>query len=167
MNNSFSKVIADGSEYYVLGLDQLTAGSFLSASITRLAVDGSLLWTRSLDITSQWNDAIRIQPSGDLLVVGHSTPLNNSLGKSIMGRIDASGNFAWVKEYDAPERDYFLKIIENPIPHNPAFPYYVLGGQKKFPGLSGTWDDVVLLNMNANGNFNWNEFMLALMMMNF
>ncbi len=155
LNNSFGKVILDGGDYYVLGQDQPTVGSLSNATISRLAFDGKLLWTRSLDIASQWNDAIRINPSGDLLVVGNSLPLANPFGKSIMGRIDASGNFAWVREYDAPERDLFLKIIENPIPQNPSFPYYVLGGQKEIPGLSQTWDDVVLLNMNANGNFLW------------
>ncbi|MEO6691736.1 MAG: hypothetical protein ABIO44_05295, partial [Saprospiraceae bacterium] len=161
LDNSFSKVIQDGTEYYVLGQDQPSTGALSRATVSRLASDGTLLWTKSLGIASQWNDAIRVK-KGDLMLVGNSLPLANPMGKSIMGRIDANGNFAWVREYDEPGgRDYFLRIIENPNPQNPNFPYYVIGGQKEVPGLSNTWDDVVMLNINGNGNYNWKKIYVS------
>jgi len=160
LDNSFSKVIPDGSEYYVLGQDQPIAGALSRATVTRLAADGSLLWTKSLDIPSQWNDAIRVK-KGDLILVGNSLP-GDATSKSIMGRITNTGNYDWLKSYDDPGgRDFFLHIIENPFPQNPNFPYYVIGGQKEVPGLSGTWDDVVMLNINGSGNFNWKKIYIS------
>ncbi len=161
LDNSYTSVIQDGAEYYVLGQDQNSVGALGRATVSRLASDGTLLWTKSLGIASQWNDAIRVK-KGDLILVGNSLPLANPMGKSIMGRIDANGNFAWVREYDElGGRDYFLRIVENPKPQNPNFPYYVIGGQKEVPGLSNTWDDVVMLNINGNGNYNWKKMYVS------
>ncbi|MEP7197339.1 MAG: T9SS type A sorting domain-containing protein [Saprospiraceae bacterium] len=161
LDNSFSKVIQDGNEYYVLGQDQPSAGALSRATVSRLASDGTLLWTKSLGISSQWNDAIRVK-KGDLMLVGNTLQLTDALGKSIMGRIDANGNFAWVREYDEPGgRDFFLRIIENPNPENPNYPYYVMGSQKEVLGLSSTWDDVVILNVNGNGNYNWKKIYVS------
>lgn len=155
LDNSFSKVIQDGPEYYVLGQDKPITGAS-RATVTRLASDGSLLWTKSLDIASQWNDAIKVN-NGDLIAVGNTLP-GDASSKSIMGRITTTGTFSWVKSYDDPGgRDYFLRIIENPAPQNPNYPYYVIGAQKEVLGLSSTWDDVVMLNINGNGNFNWKK----------
>ncbi|MBK8701300.1 MAG: T9SS type A sorting domain-containing protein [Saprospiraceae bacterium] len=160
LDNSFSKVIQDGSEYYVLGQDQPFTGAVSRATVSRLASDGSLLWTKSLDIASQWNDAIRVN-NGDLILVGNSLP-GDASSKSIMGRITNTGSFAWTKSYDEPGgRDFFLHIIENPAPQNPNFPFYVLGGQRETSGPSSTWDDVVILNINGSGNFNWKKIYVS------
>jgi len=121
LDNSFSKVIPDGSEYYVLGQDQPIVGALSRATVTRLAADGSLLWTKSLDIPSQWNDAIRVK-KGDLILVGNSLP-GDATAKSIMGRITPTGIFTWLKSYDdLGGRDIFLRIIENPVPQNTNYP---------------------------------------------
>lgn len=156
LDNSFSKVIPDGSEYYVLGQDQPIVGALSRATVTRLAADGSLLWTKSLDIPSQWNDAIRVK-KGDLILVGNSLP-GDATAKSIMGRITPTGIFTWLKSYDdLGGRDIFLRIIENLVPQNTNYPYYILGAQLEILGLSQTWDDVVMININDNGNFNWKK----------
>lgn len=160
LDNSFSKVIPDGTEYYVLGQDQPSSGALPRATVTRLAADGSLLWTKSLDIPSQWNDAIRVK-KGDLILVGNSLP-GDATAKSIMGRITNTGSYTWLKSYDEPGgRDIFLHIIENPAPQNPNYQYYILGTQKEVLGLSQTWDDAVILNINGNGNFNWKKIYVS------
>ncbi|MBK8243139.1 MAG: T9SS type A sorting domain-containing protein [Saprospiraceae bacterium] len=156
LDNSFSKVIPDGTEYYVLGQDQPSISALPRATVTRLAADGSILWTKSLDIPSQWNDAIRVK-KGDLILVGNSLP-GDATAKSIMGRITATGTYTWLKSYDdLGGRDIFLRIIENPVPQNTNYPYYILGAQLEILGLSQTWDDVVMMNINDNGNFNWKK----------
>ncbi len=156
LDNSFSKVIPDGTEYYVLGQDQPSISALPRATVTRLAADGSILWTKSLDIPSQWNDAIRVK-KGDLILVGNSLP-GDATAKSIMGRITPTGIYTWLKSYDdLGGRDIFLRIIENPVPQNTNYPYYILGAQLEILGLSQTWDDVVMININDNGNFNWKK----------
>lgn len=156
LDNSFSKVIPDGTEYYVLGQDQPSVTTLPRATVTRLAADGSILWIKSLDIPSQWNDAIRVK-KGDLILVGNSLP-GDATAKSIMGRITATGTYTWLKSYDdLGGRDIFLRIIENPVPQNTNYPYYILGAQLEILGLSQTWDNVVMMNINDNGNFNWKK----------
>ena len=46
LDNSFSKVIPDGTEYYVLGQDQPSISALPRATVTRLAADGSILWIK-------------------------------------------------------------------------------------------------------------------------
>lgn len=71
LDNSFSKVIKDGSDYYVLGQDEPNNGSLFNATVTRLNANGTEQWTLSLTIPSVWNDAV-LTPSGELIVVGNT-----------------------------------------------------------------------------------------------
>ncbi|MFM9950518.1 MAG: choice-of-anchor L domain-containing protein, partial [Saprospiraceae bacterium] len=152
LDESFSKVIRSGSNYYTLGAGEVTNGQPLRATVTRLNALGELQWTLSLNTASQWNDAV-LTPSGSLLVVGHSLPDDNT-SRSIMGLVTAAGAFTWLRSYDIPGSDGFTRIVQNPIPENAAFPYYVLGSQTD---IGGGTAELVLLNLNESGNFNWKK----------
>ncbi len=156
LDNSFSKVIPDGSNYYVLGQDEFTDGTPPSATVTRLDANGMHLWTLSLNISSVWNDAV-LTPSGDLLVVGSTLPFDVN-SQSLMGLVtpNGGGSFTWVRTYDVPGREGNTRIVRSPSPQNPAFPYYVLGTQFD-PNGNATWDDVILMNINESGTFNWKK----------
>lgn len=156
LDNSFSKVIQDGSNYYVLGQDEFNDGTPPAASVTRLDANGNHQWTLSLHISSVWNDAV-LTPSGDLLVVGSTLPFD-AASKSLMGLVTPTGGggFAWVRTYDVPGREANTSIVRSPSPQNPAFPYYILGSQFD-PNGNSTWDDVILLNINESGTYNWKK----------
>lgn len=154
LDNSFSKVIQDGSNFYVLGQNEPSIGALNRATVTRLDANGMHQWTLSLSIASVWNDAV-LTPTGDLLVVGYSLPFDPTT-QSLMGRITPSGSFSWVRAYNQPGRDAFWRIVRNPVSQNPAFPYYVVGTQNQ-PSSTTTTEDVVLFNLDANGTFNWKK----------
>ncbi|MBL0112715.1 MAG: PKD domain-containing protein [Saprospiraceae bacterium] len=46
--------------------------------------------------------------------------------------------------------------MRNPVPQNPSFPYYVCGLQNDAAG-GAQQDDVILLNLNEAGTFNWKK----------
>lgn len=156
LDNSFSKVIKDGANYYVLGQNEASVGAPKFGTVTRLDANGLHLWTLESDVASVWNDAV-LTPSGDLLVVGSTLPFDAST-KSLIGLVTPAGggNFTWLRSYLEPGtgKNSFTRIVKNPNPQNASFPYYVLGTQTK-PGLATS--DVVLLNLNANGTFNWKK----------
>ena len=156
LDNNFTKVIQHGSNYYVLGQDQPTSGSTPHATVTRLDANGIHQWTLSLNIPSAWNDAV-LTPTGDLLVVGNTLP-GDASNNSIMGLVTTSGggNFTWLRTYDVPGREGLARIIRNPNPQNASFPYYVIGSQFDANGPA-TWDDIILMNINAVGTFNWKK----------
>ncbi|MDZ4679028.1 MAG: choice-of-anchor L domain-containing protein, partial [Saprospiraceae bacterium] len=152
LDESFSKVIQSGTNYYVLGIGETTDGLPGRATVTRLNASGQLQWTLSMNTASQWNDAV-LTPSGNLLVVGHSLPNDNTSG-GIMGLVTAAGAFTWVRSYNIPGNDGFTRIVQNPVPQNAAFPYYVLGFQTE---IGASTAELVLLNLNESGTFNWKK----------
>ncbi|MFM9947362.1 MAG: choice-of-anchor L domain-containing protein, partial [Saprospiraceae bacterium] len=152
LDESFSKVIQSGTNYYVLGSGEITNGQPARATVTRLNALGELQWTLSLNVASQWNDAV-LTPGGNLLVVGHSLPDDNT-SRSIMGLVTAAGAFSWVRAYDQPQRDGFLRIVQNPGAQTPLFPYYVLGAQTDVM-TSNT--EMFLMNLSENGALNWKK----------
>ncbi len=154
LDEAFGKVIPHGSEYYVLGSGVPAAGQTARATVSRISATGQLLWTRRLDIASQWNDAV-LTPGGNLLVVGHTLPLDAN-SQSLMGVITPSGTFSWVRTYNVPGRESFNRVARNPAPSNAGFPYYVLGFQQE-PGAVTNWDDVVLLTVSEAGNIGWKK----------
>ena len=156
LDNNFTKVIQHGANFYVLGQDQPTSGSIPHATVTRLDANGIHQWTLRLDIPSVWNDAV-LTPSGDLFVVGSTLP-GDATNKSIMGLVTLSGggNFTWIRTYDVPGREGLSRIVRSPNPQNSSFPYYVLGSQFDANG-NAIWDDAILINIDANGTFNWKK----------
>lgn len=156
LDNNFTKVIQHGSNYYVLGQDQPTSGSTPHATVTRLDANGIHQWTLSLNIPSVWNDAV-LTPTGDLLVIGNTLP-GDATNNSLMGLVTTTGggNFTWLRSYDVPGREGLSRIIRNPNPQNASFPYYVIGSQFDAIGPA-TWDDIILMNINAAGTFNWKK----------
>lgn len=56
LDNSFTKVIRSGTNYYVLGRDEPTNGALTRATVTRLNALGEHQWTLRLDMASAWND---------------------------------------------------------------------------------------------------------------
>ena len=158
LDNSFYKVIPDGTGYYVLGQNELAVGALPNATVTYLNANGTHKWTLTMDIPSVWNDAVLDAPSGDLLVVGSTLPFDPN-SQSLMARVTevgGLGTFLHLRRYDEFGRDAFNRIVENPVPDNPAFPYYVLGIQNQ-PGATPTTDDVVLLNVDADCKILWKK----------
>ncbi len=157
LDNSFSKVIKDGSHYYVLGQNEASDGATQFGTVTRLDSNGLHLWTLEPNIASVWNDAV-LTPTGDLLVVGSTLPFDAS-SKSLIGLVTPAGggDFTWLRSYLEPgtNKNSFTRIVKNPNPLNAAFPYYVLGTQTKNGDPS--INDVVLLNLNTNGTFNFKK----------
>jgi len=156
LDNNFTKVIQHGSNYYVLGQDQPAIGSIPHATVTRLDANGIHQWTLSLALPSIWNDAV-LTPSGDLFVVGSTLP-GDATNKSIMGLVSLSGggSFTWLRTYDVPGREGPSRIVRSPNPQSSSFPYYVLGSQFDANG-NAIWDDAILINIDANGTFNWKK----------
>jgi PKD repeat protein len=154
LNESFSKVIPHGSDYYVLAQAEAATGQQPRATVSRINAAGQLLWTRSLNVSSQWNDAV-LTNSGNLMVVGHTLPLDAN-SQSLMGVITSAGAFSWVRSYNVPGRDFFTRVVRNPMPDNAAFPYYVMGVQWD-PAGDANWDDVVLLTVSEAGNLGWKK----------
>jgi len=156
LDETFNKVIKSGTNYYVLGTAEITNGQQPRATVTRLNAAGELQWTLSVNTASQWNDAV-LTPTGDLLVVGRSLPDDNT-SRAIMGRVTATGTFAWLRSYDQPNRDGFDRIVRNPVPQTGTHPYYVLGHQlQALPAV----DDVFLMNIDENGDINWKKIYLS------
>lgn len=151
-DNAFTKVIPIGTAFYVLGSDQSSAGAISRATVSRVDASGALLWTLSLSIASEWNDAV-LTPSGGLLLVGKTLPDDNT-NRSLMALVTSAGAFTWARAYEAPAREAFTRIVRNPSPQSAAFPYYVLGTQQQ---AGSTNNDVVLLNISESGNFNWKK----------
>lgn len=87
-DNSFTKVIEDGTHYFVLGQDETVEGQTKRATVSRLDANGSHLWTLSLETGSIWNDAVLVSP-GELIVVGSTLPFDATT-QSIIGRISTS-----------------------------------------------------------------------------
>ena len=116
LNNSFSKIIVDGANFYVLGQDEPTAGATPHATVTRLDANGIHQWTLRLDIPSVWNDAV-LTLSGDLLVVGSTLPFD-ATSKSLMGLVTPAGGggFTWVRTYDVTGREGNTRIVRSPSP---------------------------------------------------
>ncbi|MCC6412233.1 MAG: PKD domain-containing protein [Saprospiraceae bacterium] len=153
-DNAFTQIIQNGLNTFVLGSDQPSAGAPGRATVSRLGPTGNLLWTRSLNIPSVWNDAVAT-PNGNLLLVGATMPQDAS-ARSLMGLLTPSGTFTWVQAYDAPGREAFTNIERNFSPQNSSFPYYVLGFQND-SGSGLPSDDVVLLTANDAGSFGWKK----------
>ena len=154
-NNYFIKVIKHGANYYVLGLNNKSNGMLPDATVSYMDATGHLIWTLSTNIPSAWNDAV-LTPTGDLLVVGSTIPLDAS-AKSLIGSVGPTGgSFNWLNVYDAPEKDVFNRIIESTNPQLSAFPYYVLGSQNQPGGMSFT-EDVILYNFDEDGGINWKK----------
>ncbi len=161
LNNTFTKVLRSGTDYYVLGSDQPSAGAQDRATVTRLDAQGQLQWTLRLDIASQWNDAV-VTPNGDLLVVGHTLPFDAN-SQSLAARVTPVGSFSWSRSYNVPGRETFHRVVRNPNPNNAAYPYYIVGIQKDPTNTSVTWDDVVLLTLSDAGNLGWKKIYSALL----
>lgn len=154
LNESFAKVIPHGAEYYVLGQAEAAAGQQPRATVSRINAGGQLLWTRRLDVASQWNDAV-LTPSGNLLLVGHTLPLDPN-SQSLMGLITPAGAFNWLRNYNTTGRESFNRVVLNPMPDNAVSPYYVLGFQQE-PNAVFSWDDVVLLTVSEAGAIGWKK----------
>lgn len=155
LNNTFSKVIAAGSNYFVVGSNQTTSGGLARATVSYMNAQGQLQWTRTLDNASVWNDAM-LTMNGNLLVVGNTLPADAN-NQSLMGVITPAGAFLWVRSYNVTGREGFQKVARNPTPQNTAFPYYVLGLEYEQNNIIGSasWDNVTLQNINELGTVNW------------
>ena len=152
-DNYFSKVIQDGTNYYVLGQVQSpTTNAIWFATVSRVDATGTLIWTLSLDIGSVWNDAV-LTPTGDLLVVG-ATVGTRSDSRSLFARVSSTGSFVWTKIFDYPNEETVNKIVKNPVPTNATYPYYAVG---KHAVVTGNSNDVVLFNLNDLGVFNFKK----------
>lgn len=105
-DNSFSRIIPAGQEFYALGSENGMA------TVSRINSSGGWVWTRALSIGSAWANGFVIPGSGNLLVVGFTLPFNSS-NKSLIGEIDPFGNFICVNEVDGPGNEALGRIDAN------------------------------------------------------
>jgi PKD repeat protein len=153
LDNRFNKVVREGGFFYALGTDEPNEGVTPHATLTKLNSQGQIQWTIRMGVPSVWNDIV-VTDEGNLLLVGGTMPYDLS-SHSLMGLATPAGNMLWVNTYNLSSRETLSKVVRHPNPDNPDFPYYVLGA---FQQLNATTnDDVHLINIDANGGFNWRK----------
>lgn len=152
--NAGWKVIPNGSNYYVIGSNQVSSGGLDRGSISYINSAGEWIWQRGLNVASVLMDGV-LTPSGDLLFVGSTLPSGES-SAGIIGSINTDGTINWLNTYDQPGKDEMWLIKRSANPENFEFPYVVAGLQADDPGnpeaVNGT-----LLTMNESGAFNWKK----------
>lgn len=136
-SNSFSKVIPHGSSFYVLGSDNG------QATITRIDQTGAWLWTRRLDILSNWTDGVVISGSGNLYVVGFTLPFNSN-NKSLIGEITPNGTFLCIKSLEGPGNEALTRIKLNPGGTFAAVGFHTVNNLR----------DVVIYNLSSSCTVN-------------
>lgn len=149
-DNQFTKIIPDGSNYYILGTNNG------QATVSRINSSGAIQWTRSLNVGSSWSDAA-LTAGGSLFVVGQTTPVG-STNRSIMGVITQAGTFSWVRSYDAPlgqGGESFRRVARDPSSGN----FYVLGFQTDAGSVF--LRDVILMSVTSNGSILWKKLFIS------
>jgi len=150
----FSRLIGDNQEnridrtlifnenYYILGQRNGMA------TVTRMDFTGTIIWTRTLNNASKWNDII-VMNNDFLLLVG-SFGAND---ETLIGVLDpGAGIFTTLHRYDLNPglRDGLLNVImhPNPNPLAPNFRYYATG----FETTSGTRDRTIMVTIDNTGS---------------
>ena len=148
-NDGINKVIPAGTEYYVLAYTGANPSSDWKATVSRLSSSGLVLWTKTLDIfpVERWNCYAepRSSPCGTTLPYSASS-------QSLMGLINSSGTFAFVRTSNVTGREILNRIVLNPVPQNNAFPYYILGDY-----FTGSGRNTILMVADASGNIGWKK----------
>ncbi|MBK8921086.1 MAG: hypothetical protein IPM81_06185 [Saprospirales bacterium] len=117
---------------------------------------GALVFERELTTPSRLVD-FEYDPNADeFLLVGWTWPLSTTVNnRSVLLKIDDSGNWVFSKYYDQDGREGFNRIVRHPSPLNPAYPYYILGRKNPASAAPSSNDVVVLYNVGASGTRNW------------
>jgi hypothetical protein len=146
-DNRLGKVIFHANNYYVLGKNDT------KATVSKLNMNGNLLWTNQTDAEAFWNDII-VNKDGNLMVVGSlgSNQGNTINNASLCGVINTgSGAFTVLKSFQIGFRELLNRIYINPVPNNNSFPYYVVGTKTSSSGSND--DDLAILTFDTNFNF--------------
>lgn len=139
-DNYFSKVIPDGSNFYLLG-----SGNGGGASISRINSSGAIQWTRNLPSGTVLNDAVLTASGGSLFFVGATLP-NNSTSKGVAGVVSPSGTFSWLRTVDqSGSAESFTRVRRS------GSNYVVLGPQDFLGPTGQPFPGVVLHTFNLAG----------------
>jgi len=131
-NNFFNRLIPDGQDFYVLGRDDG------KATVSRINSAGVLSWTRVLDMPSRLTDGMIVGGSGNMIVVGATTPVDSS-NHSLLGEITRQGVFTCLKTLDVPGAEALTRMDRN------ADGTFSVVGTQALPGFS---QDVFVLNVS-------------------
>lgn len=144
-DNRFGKAIFYNNNYYVLGKNDL------KATVTKLDINGNHVWSNETNEEANWSDII-VNKDSNLMVVGSFGPATATVDNHCLGAVIniSSGAFIILRTYNLGFRELFFKILENPVPANSNFPYYVTGS--KTPSVGNLDDDFMILNFDNNFN---------------
>jgi len=157
-DNRPSKIKAFGDYVYLAGYMNLNGKIF--ATISRFdMLSGNLQWHYRMSFPSRISDFEYNTATEELIVVGAEGAL--TMGTSVVAAdrsficlINDEGTAVAQKFYDRPGKEGFTRIVRHHNPENPAFPYYVLGREKK-TGSPTSVDIPTVLNMDKNLNVKW------------
>ena len=146
-NNRLGKMILHSNHYYILGQN----GN--KATVTKLGLNGNVLWTNQTSEDGLWNDVI-VNKDGNLMAVGYQGTVSNpSDWNSSIGIINTgTGNFISIRVYNFGFRDFFSRLFLNPMPSNSSFPYYIVGLQ--IDQSSSNADKISVNMVSENGIIN-------------
>jgi uncharacterized repeat protein (TIGR01451 family) len=145
----FTIVKTFGSEVYVAGFR--TLGSKNRASLSRFTTAGVRQWTVELDTSTSISDFTKAD-NGNIVFVGINRLYDAStFPRSMAGAIASTGSLVDCRYYDfaigTNGRETFSRIVRDPSPANPSFPYLILG--IKVRNISN--DDIVFASCDATG----------------
>jgi uncharacterized repeat protein (TIGR01451 family) len=162
-NNSFlSKVSPNGNLLWEIELElsfdvtSLSGGGFAITGpsnfqeipLTKLASDGTVLWTKIYDpvpgATFQWGRKVLETTDGGFVIV--ASIYNNSIDYSMLIKTDADGNLQWTKEFN-PNGIDVNTIFDLILTSDGGFAFS--GQRPSFP------DWGFLTKTDSNGNLQW------------
>ncbi|MCB9314640.1 MAG: T9SS type A sorting domain-containing protein [Lewinellaceae bacterium] len=153
-DNFPTAVKAFGDGLYVSGYRIIGGAEYGTFTKFDLAT-GNFVWTRFVELQSRLVDFEYDAANDEFLVIGYSYPFSASFdNRSILLKIDDSGNQVFSRLFNQPGRDLFERIVLHPNPINPNFPYYI-SGVKNATTTPSSDDVVVLYNIDAAGTVNW------------
>jgi len=150
-----------------------SSGSNTDCYITKFDVNGNFTWAKNIGATgSEYGKAIKIDANGDLLIAGSfqgtvdfdpNAGVNNvtAIGgnDAFILRLDANGNFIWVKDIGSSYTEIKSLAIDN---SGNIFTTGVFSGMNDFdPGaavfsITGQGNnDIFVLKLTSAGNFVW------------
>ena len=141
INNFTTKIEQHDNSLFALGY-RTTSDPNVSATFTRLNLDGSIVWNVQLPSSYRMYDFIKSQDG--FILVGGRRPFGSS-ANSLICKIDFAGNLAWSKEYSFGGRESLTKILPASDPSQTVTEFYALGI------LLQGGDDQILLKIDEDG----------------
>lgn len=126
------------------------------AALAKYDRSGTLLWSTTLNYTSQLNDFVEDEDC-NILAVGYRGAFNTSTNnESLLVRFDSgSGSVISSRTVQNPGREEFKKIIRSDSPTNPT---YYISGTRNPNSTPSSVDMTSLYHYSLNGSFLFEKF---------